>query len=154
MPREKQDSFKPPALDTRQHILLKARRAFAAKGFAGTSTREICKAAKIQVRVIAYHCGEKAGLYREIIVEPLAAMMNVLPMPTASESLDQTLLKRLASASGVAQTSTASRAPLTHSDVCRSIFLWVNLWVRLNQFAAARINTDSSADALSAKTSF
>lgn len=77
-----------PALDTRQRILIEARRAFAAKGFAGASTREICKAAKTQVGIIAYHFGDKAGLYREIIVEPLATMMDALPMPSVSESLE------------------------------------------------------------------
>ncbi len=65
--------------DTRQRLLIEARRAFAEKGFERASTREICRAAKTQVGLIAYYFGDKAGLYREILVEPLAAMMQALP---------------------------------------------------------------------------
>lgn len=79
------------APDTRQRLLTEARRAFAAKGFSEASTREICKAAKTQVGLIAYYFGDKAGLYREILNEPLAAMMNGLPMPDDDVPLDSWL---------------------------------------------------------------
>jgi AcrR family transcriptional regulator len=77
----------PTVPDTRERILTEARRAFAAKGFLQASTREICKAAKTQVGLIAYYFGDKAGLYRTILVEPLAAMMESLPMPDETASL-------------------------------------------------------------------
>lgn len=77
----------PTVPDTRERILIEARRAFAAKGFSQASTRDICKAAKTQVGLIAYYFGDKAGLYRTILVEPLAAMMEALPMPDQTASI-------------------------------------------------------------------
>lgn len=71
----------PLAADTRQRLLIEARRAFAAKGFAKASTREICQAAEANIGLISYYFGDKAGLYREVLVQPLAELMASLPKP-------------------------------------------------------------------------
>ncbi|MDM4767619.1 CerR family C-terminal domain-containing protein [Pelomonas sp. SE-A7] len=77
--------------DTRQRLLTEARRAFAAKGFAKASTREICLAAEANIGLISYYFGDKAGLYREVLVQPLAELMDSLPRPDVQEPLEQWL---------------------------------------------------------------
>lgn len=51
--------------DTRELILTEARKLFSEKGFEGTSIRDICDEAHVNVSAIKYHFGAKEGLYRE-----------------------------------------------------------------------------------------
>lgn len=53
--------------DTRSQILGHAKTLFAAKGFNGTSVRDIVHAAGVNVSLVSYHFGGKDGLYRECI---------------------------------------------------------------------------------------
>lgn len=53
---------------SRDLILLKAKELFAEKGFDGTSIRDIVDAAGVNVSLVSYYFGGKAGLYRECIV--------------------------------------------------------------------------------------
>lgn len=60
---------------TRKAIIEAAMRGFAAKGFAGTGTREIAAAAETNVASIAYHFGGKEGL-RTACAEHIVALMG------------------------------------------------------------------------------
>ena len=53
--------------NTRLKILKVATKLFAEYGFEGTSTRDICKAANINISLISYYFGGKEKLYDEII---------------------------------------------------------------------------------------
>ena len=75
----------PPSIDDTSHsrrerLLREASRIFAAKGFDKASTREICQAAGANIGLISYHFGDKLGLYRAVLVEPVAALMARMPM--------------------------------------------------------------------------
>jgi AcrR family transcriptional regulator len=70
----------PEELSGRRARLLKeARRIFAAKGFDKASTREIAAAAEANIGLIAYYFGDKQGLYREVLVQPIADVMAGMP---------------------------------------------------------------------------
>lgn len=58
----------------RDQLIRQATRIFAAKGFAGASTREICEAAGVNVASIHYYFGDKEGLYREVLLRPIGQM--------------------------------------------------------------------------------
>lgn len=53
-------------LTKEEHILFVAEKLFATKGFAGTSTREICKEAEVNISMISYYFGSKEKLYEKI----------------------------------------------------------------------------------------
>jgi AcrR family transcriptional regulator len=55
----------------RTRLIGEAARIFAEKGYASTSTREICAAARLNVAAIHYHFGGKEGLYREVLLGPI-----------------------------------------------------------------------------------
>jgi AcrR family transcriptional regulator len=55
---------------TREQLVAHATRIFAAKGYASTSTREICQAAGANVAAIHYYFGDKEGLYRAVLTKP------------------------------------------------------------------------------------
>lgn len=58
----------------RERLLHEAMRIFAEKGFAKASTREICQAAGLNVASIHYYFGDKAGLYRAVLLEPIDSL--------------------------------------------------------------------------------
>lgn len=53
--------------DTRQALLDAARPLFARQGFAGTSVREITRAAGVNLGAVTYHFGSKRALYEEVL---------------------------------------------------------------------------------------
>ncbi|RZI85662.1 MAG: DUF1956 domain-containing protein [Rubrivivax sp.] len=58
----------------RERLLQESMRIFADKGFAKASTREICQAAEVNVAAIHYYFGDKAGLYRAVLLRPIEAL--------------------------------------------------------------------------------
>lgn len=55
----------------REQLIAHATRIFAAKGFAAATTREICDAAGANIASIHYYFGDKEGLYRAALLQPL-----------------------------------------------------------------------------------
>lgn len=54
---------------TRQHILEIAAELFAQKGYAYTTSKEICQASNANIAAVNYHFGGKEGLYDEVLLE-------------------------------------------------------------------------------------
>ncbi|BEV03873.1 MULTISPECIES: TetR/AcrR family transcriptional regulator [Chryseobacterium] len=50
-----------------ENILFAAEKLFAEKGFEGTSTREIAKAANVNISMISYYFGSKEKLYEKLV---------------------------------------------------------------------------------------
>jgi AcrR family transcriptional regulator len=95
-------------LGTRARLLDEALRLFAEKGYAQTSTREICVAAGVNAASIHYYFSDKGGLYRAVYLEPIQQLMNAArEIAQAGEPFDVTMRR----------TYDAFLAPLKHSDV-------------------------------------
>ncbi len=79
-------------VSTRERIRTAAMALFAAKGYAATPTREICKRAGITKPALYYHFKSKEQLYRELILEACAELVRALTLAsyrgaTAQEKL-------------------------------------------------------------------
>ena len=74
---------------TRERILRAATRLFSRKGYDGTSTKEICEAAKVNIAAIHYHFSAKEKLYAYIIEsygdERLQSVRRILEVPKTKE---------------------------------------------------------------------
>lgn len=68
-----------PTSEARERILAAALRLFVANGYASTSVREIVQAAKVNIASIAYYFGDKAGLYRAVLNEPVQGVADHHP---------------------------------------------------------------------------
>ncbi|MFY3385353.1 TetR/AcrR family transcriptional regulator [Paracidovorax sp. MALMAid1276] len=66
--------------DTRARLLLVALQLFSERGFAQTSVRAIAEAAGTNVAAIAYHFGDKAGLYTATFYEPFGSGSELIPV--------------------------------------------------------------------------
>jgi AcrR family transcriptional regulator len=76
----------------RTRLLNEATRIFAEKGFAKSSTREICVAAGLNAAAIHYHFGDKEGLYRAVLLGPIQGIGAALAgVDDPSLSLEQAL---------------------------------------------------------------
>jgi len=53
----------------REALLKSAAKPFARKGYAGASTREICKGAGVTKPVLYYHVQTEEHLYRELVLD-------------------------------------------------------------------------------------
>lgn len=53
--------------DTEARILATATKLFAQKGYAATSTKEICRGAAVNIAAVHYHFKTKENLYRRIV---------------------------------------------------------------------------------------
>lgn len=62
--------------DTRQRLIDHAAVLFAERGFENVTVREICKASNANVAAINYHFGDKAGLYRAVVTQAIAVMLE------------------------------------------------------------------------------
>lgn len=71
--------------ETQKRIIETALQVFAAKGYEGASTREICRLADVNVAAIHYYWGDKASLYREVfrLPEQLGRFPNEIDEPDA-----------------------------------------------------------------------
>lgn len=58
-------------VQARERILLAALRLFAERGYASTPVRDIAHDAGVNIAAIAYYFGDKAGLYRSALYEPM-----------------------------------------------------------------------------------
>lgn len=68
-PLKKRGNNIMPDENTRPRILAAARTIFAQKGFDGTSTRDVAKAAGVNNAMLYYYFTDKIGLYREVLAE-------------------------------------------------------------------------------------
>ena len=66
--------------DTRARLLQAALQLFSERGFAQTSVRAIAEAAGTNVAAIAYHFGDKAGLYTATFYEPFGSGSDRIPV--------------------------------------------------------------------------
>lgn len=68
------------AAETRTRILEAAAPIFAAEGFAGASTRTLAAAAGVNVATLAWHFGDKQGLY-DALVDRVYERLLAVPLP-------------------------------------------------------------------------
>lgn len=77
------------AAGTKDRIIQAATKLFAAQGFEGTSTKEICIAADVNIAAIHYHFESKEGLLRHILesfgISSLSTIQRILEPPETAE---------------------------------------------------------------------
>jgi AcrR family transcriptional regulator len=59
--------YRVKMISKEENILFAAEKLFAEKGFEGTSTREIAKAANVNISMISYYFGSKEKLYEKLV---------------------------------------------------------------------------------------
>lgn len=74
--RPTQRAVRRPSTVVRGLLLDSARRLFAAKGYAGASTREIALDAGVNEALIFRHFGSKGGLFGASVVEPFRTLID------------------------------------------------------------------------------
>ncbi|MGJ7521285.1 CerR family C-terminal domain-containing protein [Variovorax sp. LT1P1] len=97
--------------ESRERILYAALRLFAEHGFAKTSTREIAKAAGVNIAAISYYFGDKAGLYSATFNEPMGGSAGDLVQLFGAPGLGIADALRLYMAAYV--------EPLKHGEIVR-----------------------------------
>jgi len=80
-PPSPQPTRKPRAdgIQARERILSAALGLFVERGYASTPVRDIAHAAGVNIAAIAYYFGDKAGLYRAALFEPVHGAGEALP---------------------------------------------------------------------------
>ncbi len=67
--------------ETRDRILDAGIACFAARGFKGATTRTLAAAAGVNIATLAYHFGDKQGLYRAAIDRLYERLLDLQPEP-------------------------------------------------------------------------
>jgi len=98
-------------IEARSRLLYAALSLFAAKGFAKTSTREIAKAAGVNIAAISYYFGDKAGLYAATFNEPMGG--------SASDFVALFEAPGLSTAEAMRVFMNAYVEPLKHGEIVR-----------------------------------
>lgn len=80
-----------PKEDSRHLLLSAAKKLFAQKGFEGTSVKDICDEAGVNVSMVSYYFQGKENLYQNILeefgTERLEAAVRILKAPTSTQEL-------------------------------------------------------------------
>lgn len=83
--------------ETRDRILSAGIACFAARGYRGATTRTLAAAAQVNVATLAYHFGDKEGLYRAAIDRLYERFLSVRPdVGLLAEGSPRERLERLA----------------------------------------------------------
>lgn len=69
-------SVRRPRGEARRLLLQAAREVFAARGYAGSSTREIAQRARVSETLMFRYFGSKIGLFREALVSPFVEFVE------------------------------------------------------------------------------
>jgi AcrR family transcriptional regulator len=70
-----------PTDDTQQRLLQAAGEVFADKGFEGTTVREICQKAKVNIAAVNYYFRDKERLYIEAVKQACREDNERVPLP-------------------------------------------------------------------------
>lgn len=73
--------------NTEKRIMDTATVLFAKKGFDGTSTREICKLAEINISLISYYFGGKKELYKKIVTNIVEKIITYMKSQMALDTI-------------------------------------------------------------------
>ncbi len=82
-------SIGTPKTDSKQSLLLAAKKVFAEKGFEGATVKDLADEAGVNVSLISYHFGGKDGIYRACVLQFGEARLNAIERilkPATSES--------------------------------------------------------------------
>src|SRR5262245_54607202 len=71
----------PTPDDTQQRLLQTAGEIFAEKGFEGTTVREICQRAEVNIAAVNYYFRDKGRLYIEAVKQACREDNERLPLP-------------------------------------------------------------------------
>jgi AcrR family transcriptional regulator len=74
--------------DKKEHIINKAIELFAAKGFEGTSVRDLAAAADVNVAMINYYFGSKEKLFEALIERKAASSRGILEEISKDKTLN------------------------------------------------------------------
>ena len=89
-----QPTIHPEKTDKKDHILDAAQALFAAQGYEGTSVRDICHHANVNVAMVNYYFGSKEGLFEKMVERKASIMRGRLeelagnPELTSIEKID------------------------------------------------------------------
>lgn len=72
--------------ETRAQILEAAGKLFAAKGYARTTSKEICESAGTNIAAVNYHFGDKDGLYAEVLEQAHAQLVQLSDLEAIQRS--------------------------------------------------------------------
>lgn len=99
-------------LSTRAKILNAAGALYAMKGFAHTTSKEICASAGTDMAAVNYHFGSKDALYEEVLVEAHRQLIAIDAIEAViGSSSDSAEDKLLAIVGGIARRAGAPEAP-------------------------------------------
>ena len=129
--------------DTIAAVLISARRLFAAKGFAGTSNREIAEAAGLAHTAIYNHFGSKAQLFTAVFVDVQDLLVAELDRSGAATPGEPSLPRALFDA-----TEALRAADPSYVEFLASMYIEVRRDPELQQIFAGGASTFPVVDQL------
>jgi AcrR family transcriptional regulator len=129
--------------DTIAAVLTSARRLFAAKGYAGTSNREIAEAAGLAHTAIYNHFGSKAHLFTAVFVDVQDLLATELDRSVAVTQLEPSLPRALFDA-----TEALRAADPSYVEFLASMYIEVRRDAELQRIFAGGASTFPVVDRL------
>jgi AcrR family transcriptional regulator len=111
-------------LARRAQILEIAGRVYAEKGFARTTSKEICARARVNMAAVNYHFGDKSKLYDEVLVEAHRHIVSLDVLESVYSSEGDAIDKLRQIVAGVLKRATDPAAPWGVRVLVREIMSW------------------------------
>jgi len=112
---------RPDGEATRAHLIEVGGQAFAERGYAETTSKEICERAGVPLASVNYHFGSRDGLYEAVLIAAHQQLVGLEELMALVNDIEEPVLRLQTVLAHLVQLATHARGPWAFRVVLREV---------------------------------